>query len=108
MEILDFLYLLKKKYDKSHKKFLFISDNRKKNETNTGLCYCIYRTALFDGHPRITSTFIEVVIRLLYRYYLERGGKEKYTSYWFPRGELKGRRKLINYAIKKLKKDKMG
>ena len=108
MEILDLLYILKMKYDKSHKRFLFIPDNRVKNETNTGLCYCMYRIALFDANELLSGIRMEAVTRVLYRYYLERGGKEKYTSYWFPRGELKERRKLINYAIKKLKEDKVG
>lgn len=105
METIDILYALKKKYDKSFS--FFIKDNRYTNYTHSGICSCLayYSNELYhqDGKGILFEDRVKT-LGFLYECYLERGGRMNSSNYWFPQGELKGRRSLINYAIKKLKK----
>lgn len=111
METLDILYILKKLYDKSHKAFwFFIKDNRYIKGTGSGMCYSLsyYCNELYlKSKKEIPFEDRQKALHFLYDCYLERGGKNYYDRHWFPTGELTERRKLINYAINKLKKQKV-
>jgi hypothetical protein len=111
MEILDLLYILKYRYDKSHKSFLFIiEDNRLDLYTSFGICSCINNIEdMLYQNPHFREDVPKwPTVKFLLQCHFEMGGDGSLGGYWFEKGELKGRRKLINYAIKKLKKDKMG
>lgn len=110
MEMLDLLYLIKKRYDRSHKKFLFFrDDNRDLYKTAHGICHCLDMILLdlyLDLYPRYIDKW--PTLHFLYECYLERGGGRKFGKFWFYTGELGKRRRLINYAIKKLKNGNVG